>query len=350
MLKSFSIADRLIGPALPCFIIAEAGVNHNGELSAALNLIDAAADAGADAVKFQTFSAERLASKAAGLADYQKRNTGQDIGQAQMLKQLELPENAYPELIARCRMKNILFLSSPFDEEAGDFLHKLDIAAFKIPSGEITNLAYLQHIASFGKPMIVSTGMATMEEIGTALDAIAGAGDPPICLLQCFTDYPAKPSDQNLRVMATLESAFGVPAGFSDHTEGYVVTAAAVALGAHVVEKHFTLDRELPGPDHKASLEPDQLAAMVIAIRDVEAALGDGIKSPRGAELENRVHARKSIVARVDIPQGKLLVESDLAVRRPGSGLSPALLSTLIGRRTRSSIASGTIIDFESLA
>ena len=201
-----------------------------------------------------------------------------------------------------------------------------------IASGEITNLSYLEHIARFGRPMIVSTGMATMEEISAAMDAINGAGDPPVCLLQCFSDYPAKPADQNLRVMDTLEKAFGVPAGFSDHTEGYSITAAAIALGAHIIEKHFTLDQALPGPDHKASLRPDQLTAMVMAIRNVEDALGDGIKRPRGAELETRIHARKSIVARVDVPKGKVLTQDDLTMRRPGTGLSPALLPKVLGR------------------
>ena len=349
MLKHFSIAGRPIGPGFPCFIIAEAGVNHNGDAGIALELIDVAAGAGADAVKFQTFSADRLASAGARMAGYQKRNMNSDVGQLQMLKDLELPRTAYPALLARAKDRGILFLSSPFDEESADFLNDIGIAAFKIPSGEITNLPYLRHIALLGKPMIVSTGMATMDEIGAAMEEIVKSGDPPVSLLQCFSDYPANPADQNLMAMRTFESVFHVPAGFSDHTSGITVAAGAIGVGAHIVEKHFTLDQSLPGPDHKASLPPDQLAAMVAALRDVEAALGDGIKIPRGAEIETRKFARKSIVARVDIPAGKVLAREDLSVMRPGTGLSPAQLPMVVGRQVRHAIDAGSLLDASNL-
>lgn len=350
MLKQFFIAGRPVGPQAPCFIIAEAGVNHNGDPALALKLIDVAADAGADAIKFQTFSAERLASASADMAGYQKRNMNQSGSQFEMLKKLEIPEACYPALTTRCRERGIVFLSSPFDEEAADFLNGCDMPAFKIPSGEITNIPFLQHIAHLGRPMIISTGMATMTEIATALEAVVAAGDPPVCLLQCFSNYPASARDQNLRVMVTFEAAFGVPAGYSDHTEGCYVTAAAVALGARIVEKHFTLDRNMPGPDHKASLEPHELLQMVRAIRDVEAAVGDGVKVPRGAELDTRIYARKSIVARRDIAVGKVLEQGDLAVMRPGTGLAPSLLPMLVGRRSNRAIAAGTLLELDSLA
>lgn len=347
---NFAIGDRSIGHGHRCFVIAEAGVNHNGSTDIALQLVDAAASAGADAVKFQTFSAERLASAAAGMAEYQKRNTGQDVKQLDMLKKLELEESAYPLLLERCRARDIIFLSSPFDELSADLLHRFDVPAFKIPSGEITNLPYLAHIARLGRPMIVSTGMATMAEIATALDTIAEHGAPPVSLLQCHSDYPSRPVDQNLRVMHALEAAFGVPAGFSDHTEGPVVAVAAVALGACIIEKHFTLDRGMPGPDHRMSLEPGELAQLVSGIRDAQAALGDGVKQPRGSELETRIHARKSIVAAVDIGEGEILAKEKLAIRRPGSGLSPSLLPLLVGRRTRQSIAAGQLLSMDCLA
>lgn len=348
-MRSYSIAGRAIGLGHPCFIIAEAGVNHNGDPALALKLVDVAADMGADAVKFQTFSAEKLASQSAQMADYQKRNTEAEESQFAMLKKLELSRDAYPALLQRCRERGIVFLSSPFEEESADFLETCDVAAFKIPSGEITNIPYLRHIAAKNRPMIVSTGMATMAEIAAALDEIRASGNSPISLLQCYSDYPARPEYQNLRVMNIYENAFGVPAGFSDHTEGYAVTAAAIALGARLVEKHFTLDRNLPGPDHKASLSPQGLRDMVQAIRDVEAALGDGIKQPRGTELNTRIHARKSIVARRDIPAGKVLEASDMAVQRPGTGLASALLPVLVGRRAASAIAAGTLLTLESL-
>jgi N-acetylneuraminate synthase len=349
MAEALSIAGHRIGPNQACFVIAEAGVNHNGDTGLALRLIDAAADAGADAVKFQTFSAERLASAVAGMADYQKRNTGQDISQLEMLKALELDEASWPDLLARCRARGIVFLSSPFDELAADLLDRIDVPAFKIPSGEITNSPYLAHIARLQRPMIVSTGMATMAEIATALDTIAAAGNPPVVLLQCYSDYPSRPEDQNLRVMASLEKAFGVPVGFSDHTEGFTVTVAAAALGACVIEKHFTLDRAMPGPDHRMSLEPGELAQMVAAVRAAQAALGDGVKQPRGSELETRSHARKSIVAAANIREGEVLTERNLAIRRPGSGLAPATLPLLIGRRARHAIAAGSLITLDSL-
>lgn len=349
-MKPFSISGKPIGQGFPCFIIAEAGVNHNGDPDMANALVDVAADMGADAIKFQTFSADRLASPSAEMADYQKRNLQAEESQFEMLKRLELPRGIYPALIQRCRDRKITFLSSPFDEESADFLEGHGMEVFKIPSGEITNIPYLHHIAKKGKAMIISTGMATIAEIATAVDEVNLVGAPSVALLQCYSDYPASAANQNLRVISTLRHAFGVPIGFSDHTEGYAVTAAAVALGACIIEKHFTLNCNLAGPDHKASLEPDALQDMVRAIRDVESSLGDGIKEPRGPELNSRIYARKSIVADRNIPAGKALDQFDLAMRRPGAGIAPCFLNTLIGRRTAHSIAAGAIITWEDLA
>ncbi len=339
-----SIGARRVGPDQPCFVIAEAGVNHNGDLELARRLVDAAAEAGADAVKFQTFSADRLATAAAPQADYQRRNTGIEESQRAMLHRLELTAEAHRELMARCRERGILFLSSPFDEDSADFLEELGVPAFKIPSGELTNVPFLAHVARKGRPLIVSTGMATLDEVRQAVETIRQAGSPPLALLHCVSSYPAQPADVNLRAMATLREAFAAPVGFSDHTDGVEIALAAVALGACIIEKHFTLDRNLPGPDHKASLEPAELTSLAAAIRRVEAALGDGVKRPAKCEADAARVARKSLVAARDLSAGSVLRREDLAIRRPGTGLPPSALARVVGMLAKEDIAAGTIL------
>ena len=311
------------------FIIAEAGVNHNGSLDSAIGLVDAAADAGADAVKFQTFSADRLVSKTAQKAEYQKAATGADESQYEMLKRLELSDVAHLAIAEHCRKRGIMFLSTAFDCDGVRYLDTLGMPIFKIPSGEITNLPYLRTVSSCGKPMILSTGMSTMDEIRAAVSVLGESRD--ITLLHCTTEYPCPFSSVNLTAMVTMRKEFGLPVGYSDHTLGIEVPIAAVAIGARVIEKHFTLDRNQEGPDHKASLEPGELAKMVMAIRNVESALGNGIKTPAEVELKNIAVARKSIVARVPIRKGELFTEDNLSVKRPGTGLSPMLWDKVLG-------------------
>ena len=339
-----------IGCDNPCFIIAEAGVNHNGNLEIARQLIKVAANAGTDAIKFQTFQAEKLATVDAPKADYQKKTTAKQESQYGMLCRLELSAEAHRDLIATCEEKGILFLSSPFDEQSADFLEELGVPAFKIPSGEITNLPFLQHIASKGKPLILSTGMASIGEVEAAVQTIRATGNPSLVLLHCVSNYPTDPVDVNLRAMQTMAAAFGVPVGFSDHTLGIEVALAAVALGACVIEKHFTLDRHLPGPDHQASLEPQELASLVQGIRKVEAALGHGRKEPAASEARIAAVARKSLVAIQDIKAGTILTEELIASRRPGTGIAPGMRSHLIGRTARCFIPAGTAIAWEMLA
>ncbi|PKK88739.1 MAG: N-acetylneuraminate synthase [Candidatus Wallbacteria bacterium HGW-Wallbacteria-1] len=315
-------------------IIAEAGVNHNGSLQKALEMVDAAADAGADIIKFQTFKAVNLVTADAAKADYQKVNTGGG-SQLEMLSALELDDMAHEKIIERCRQRDISFLSTPFDIESVHFLKSLDMKIFKIPSGEITNLPYLRLIGSLGVEIILSTGMSTLGEVEQAIDIIELAGTPPsdITLLHCTTEYPAPMSEVNLMAMLTMASAF--PAiraiGYSDHTQGIEIPVAAVALGATVIEKHFTLDRSLPGPDHAASLEPDELAAMVKAIRNVSDALGDGSKKPTPSESGNRNVARKSIVAARAISRGQTITEDMITAKRPGTGISPMRWDEVVG-------------------
>lgn len=315
-------------------IIAEAGVNHNGDLALARRLVDVAAAAQADMVKFQTFSAERLVTPAARKAGYQAQTSGADETQGAMLSRLELTREDHEALVAHCRTSGIQFFSTGFDIESVDLLVALGLKRFKIPSGEITNLPYLRHVGRLGGPVILSTGMATMDDIGAALTVLEAAGTPRdhITVLHCTTDYPAPLADVNLRAMLAIRDTFGVAVGYSDHTAGIEVAIAAVALGATVIEKHFTLDRSLPGPDHQASLEPDELEAMVKAIRNIETALGDGIKSPTATEVKNREAARKSLVASRAIQAGEMFSESNLAVKRPGTGLSPMRWDDVVGR------------------
>lgn len=305
------------------FIIAEAGVNHNGSIEIAKRLIEEAAKAGANAVKFQSFRAEKLVTKNAQKASYQKETTGNDEGQYEMIKRLELDYHKHEELMDYAKEKGILFLSSPFDLESIDLLERLGLEIFKIPSGEITNYPYLVKIASLRKKIILSTGMANLSEIEDALEVLQKHGAKDITVLHCNTEYPTPMEDVNLSAMLTIRDAFKVPVGYSDHTEGIEIPIAAVAIGAKVIEKHFTLDKLMEGPDHGASLEPKELQAMVAAIRNIEQAMGNGKKTPSDSEKKNKAVVRKSIVAARDIREGELLTEENLTVKRPAGGLSP---------------------------
>ncbi|MGD0222984.1 MAG: N-acetylneuraminate synthase [Terriglobia bacterium] len=332
------------------FIIAEAGVNHNGSIDLALRLVDAAKASGADAVKFQTFRADLLATRSAHKAPYQERTTQDSESQFEMLERLELDAAAHQRLINHCRQIGIQFLSSPFDVQSADLLATMNVPLYKVPSGEITNLPFLQHLARKGRPLILSTGMSTLGEVEEAVHVLQAAGASQLTLLHCVTEYPAPYAEVNLRAMQTLKTAFGLPVGYSDHTPGIDIAIAAVALGAEVIEKHFTLDRSLPGPDHAASLEPAELQQMVAAIRHVEVALGTGIKAPATCELPNLPVARKSVVAARPLPKGHQLVAADLDIKRPGSGLAPKLLPALIGRTLRANLAKDDIINWNHLA
>jgi N,N'-diacetyllegionaminate synthase len=315
-------------------IIAEAGVNHNGSIESAKKLIDVAKETGADYVKFQTFKAERLVTQSADKAKYQKNITDKNESQFDMIKKLELDRAAHEELIEYCKSKDIRFLSTAFDHDSIDMLTELDIPLFKIPSGEITNLPYLRHIGRMGKPIIMSTGMSTLEEVCSALNILmeAGAKKDKITILHCNTEYPTPMEDVNLKAMLTIGDELGINIGYSDHTLGIEVPIAAVALGATVIEKHFTLDRNLPGPDHAASLEPDELKAMVTTIRNIEKAMGDGVKKPSPSETKNKPIARKSIVAKKIIKKGEFFSEDNLAVKRPGIGISPMEWDNVMGK------------------
>ncbi len=317
-------------------IIAEAGVNHNGSLDLAKKMIDVAVDAGADAVKFQTFKAKKIVSRYAPKTEYQKQTTDKTESQQEMVRKLELDKVAHEELIAYCQSRNIQFLSTPFDLESIDLLRQLGLETFKIPSGEITNLPYLRKIGALKTKIILSTGMSDLGEIEKALTVLTGAGTKlkNITVLHCNTEYPTPMKDVNLKAMQTIKYAFpGICVGYSDHTEGIDVPIAAVALGAELIEKHFTLDKNMPGPDHKASLNPDELATMVKAIRNIEKALGTGIKKISSSELKNKPIARKSIVAARNIQKGALFTKENLTVKRPGTGISPMRWDEVIGQR-----------------
>lgn len=328
------------------YIIAEAGVNHNGSFELACRLADAAKTAGADCIKFQTFRAEKLVSRTAGKADYQKKTTG-DSSQLAMLKQLELSFDDFRRLKAYCEAIGIQFLSTPFDMESLAFLDELGVPFWKIPSGEATNLPFLLAAAKTGRPVVLSTGMCEMEEIRAAVEALRTGGAPEIRLLHCNTEYPTPFEDVNLRAMAVMRDAFGLEVGYSDHTRGIEVPVAAVALGATVIEKHFTLDRNMEGPDHKASLEPAELAAMVRAIRNVEKALGTAEKKPSPSERKNIAVARKSIVAKTAIAAGEPLTENNLTVKRPGSGVSPMRWFEVLGSRANRDYQEDELIEWE---
>ncbi|WP_250499861.1 N-acetylneuraminate synthase [Caballeronia sp. GAWG1-5s-s] len=318
-----------------CTVIAEAGVNHNGSLDLAYQLIDAAAASGADYVKFQTFRAESLVTRRAPKAEYQKATTGDADSQFDMLKRLELPREAFGGLKKYCEQKNIEFMSTPFDLDAAHFLTDLGMKTFKVSSGDLTNIPFIREIGRIGRPVILSSGMATLGEIEDAVIALEDVGLPigKITLLHCTTEYPAPPDEVNLLAMNTIRAAFpGAIIGYSDHTQGIDIPVAAAALGAQVIEKHFTLDRSMEGPDHRASLEPGELTAMIESIHRVTRALGDGRKRPTTSEIPNRLIARKSIVAATAIARGELFSADNLAVRRPGNGTSPARWDEIIGK------------------
>ena len=327
-------------------IIGEAGVNHNGSMEMAKRLIDAAAVAGVDYVKFQTFKAEKLVTKDAKQAEYQQRNAADD-SQYTMLKKLELSDAQHEELIAYCMQKGVRFLSTAFDLESIEYLHSLHLGLWKIPSGEITNYPYIKKIAQYGEPVIMSTGMCSMDDVEQALNVLLknGLKKEQISLLHCNTEYPTPMQDVNLKAMLQLRDEFGIKVGYSDHTKGIEVPIAAVALGAEVIEKHFTLDRTLPGPDHKASLEPNELKTMVDAIRNIEQALGDGQKHVSASEEKNMAIARKSIVAARDIKQGEKLTEKNLCVKRPGNGISPMRWEEVIGTKAIRDFAEDELIE-----
>jgi N,N'-diacetyllegionaminate synthase len=347
---TITMGNRRVGRGEPCFIIAEAGVNHNGSFELARELVDVAVDAGCDAVKFQTFKPEKVCSPFAPKANYQLHTTSADESQLEMGKKLELPFEAFRALYRDCIDKRIIFLSTPFDYESADFLGQLPVPAFKIPSGEITNLFFLEHIARKGRPLIVSTGMATLEEVAIAVETIRATGNQEMILLQCVSNYPADPSSMNLRAMQALEVAFGVGVGLSDHTVGTEIAFAAVAMGACVIEKHFTLSREFPGPDHRSSLEPQDLVKLVKGIRKVESALGNGIKQPAAEELNTAAVARRSLVAARFIPAGAVLTVDLLDILRPGTGLPPVMRQALVGRRALHDIEAGTLLNLEMFA
>ena len=315
-------------------IIAEAGVNHNGSIATAKKMVVAAADAGADLVKFQTFKAETLVTKQAEKADYQKNLTEKSESQFEMIRKLELDRTAHEELINYCEQYNTQFLSSPFDHDSIDLLAELNTPFYKIPSGEITNLPYLRYIGHMGKPIVMSTGMATLKEVRAAIDVLTDAGViiDDLIILHCNTEYPTPMADVNLMAMLTIRDELDVKVGYSDHTLGIEIPIAAVTLGATVIEKHFTLDRTLPGPDHAASLEPKELKDMVAAIRNIEKALGDGVKRPSPSESKNIPVVRKSVVAAKKIEKGEIFTEENLIVKRPGIGISPMEWNSYLGK------------------
>jgi N,N'-diacetyllegionaminate synthase len=340
------------------FIIAEAGVNHNGDEKMALALVEAAAKSGADAVKFQTFSADKVVRQGAETAEYQKQATGESDQHA-MLKSLEMSETLHRRLFDHCTQLGIEFMSTAFDEDALDFLIALGVKRIKVPSGEITNLPFLKHMASKGLPLIVSSGMAELNEVVAAVDTIRetrkvqGFAEPlaeMVTILHCTSNYPADNADVNLRAMATIARATGLPVGYSDHTLGLAVSTGAVALGATVIEKHFTLDSELPGPDHKASLEPHQLTSLVRQIRDVEVALGSDIKAPTASELPVRDLVRRSVTTVRSVAAGAVIGRDDITLLRPGTGIPPIDLDKVIGRKSARNISAGETLNWSDIA
>lgn len=343
------IGENIIGNGHPCFVIAEAGVNHNGQMDLAFKLVDAAKDAGANAVKFQTFKTEKVVSPIAPKAEYQVANTESAGSQLDMIRKLELTFNEFRQLHAYCAERKILFLSTPFDTESADFLNELGMTGFKIPSGEITNFPLVAHVARMQKPIIMSTGMANMGEVTRALEEIYTCGNRDVVLLHCVSNYPAEPSSINLRAMATMREEFRVDVGYSDHTRGIEIPLAAVALGACVIEKHFTLDKNLPGPDHKASLEPHELREMVRCIRNVEASLGNGKKIPTADELKTADAARRSLVAARRILAGTVITDEMIAILRPGTGLQPAMKPSVVGKRLLRNLDEGELFALENL-
>ncbi len=347
MKKMIKIENRYISEDYPTFIIAEAGVNHNGSLELAKKLVDVAKEAGVDAVKFQTFKTEKVVSKFAPKAEYQIKNTGNNESQYEMIKKLELTEEEFIELYKYTKEKGLIFLSTPFDFESADFLEDL-VPAYKISSTDLTNLPFLEYIAKKGKPIILSTGMATLGEIEEAVNTIKKYNED-IILLHCITNYPADFEELNLRAIKTLKEAFKLPVGYSDHSLGIYAPIAAVTLGAIVIEKHFTIDKNLPGPDHKASLNPEELKEMVKAIRLTEKALGDGIKRPTFSEEKIKKVARKSLVANIDIPKGSIIKREMVTIKRPGIGIEPKYLDIVVGKMAKRDIKKDEVLKWGDL-
>ncbi|MBN2562020.1 MAG: N-acetylneuraminate synthase [Phycisphaerae bacterium] len=343
-MKTIQIGSRLVGEGHPCFVIAEAGVNHNGDVAMALALVDAAREAGADAVKFQTFRTERVMTRDAPKATYQKSGLADRQSQYDLIKGLELPSEAFRQIRDHARAKGFMFLSTPFDAWSVDLLVAMDVPAFKIPSGEIVNPRYLEKVAATGRPVIMSTGMATLEEVDNAVRLLERRGCGSMALLHCVSSYPADPRDMNIRAMDTLRETFGYPAGLSDHSEGIEVSLAAVARGASVIEKHLTLDKTLPGPDQQASLDAGEFKQLVAGIRKVEMALGDGCKRPVESERDTADVARRSLVAACAIPEGTTITDEMIDVLRPGTGLPPSALPEVLGRKARRPIEKDELI------
>lgn len=345
----FEIKNQVIRAKKNCFIIAEAGVNHNGSIDIAKQLINKAVEAGVDAVKFQTFKSEKLVTRYASMAKYQKDNIGNEDSQFSMLKKLELSYDDFRELKEYCSQKEILFMSTPFDFESAYFLNSIGMEVFKISSGDLTNIPLLEYIADFKKPMILSSGMAKLGEVEDAITCIRNRGLEDIAMLHCTSNYPAKINSVNLKAMNTIKNSFNVVSGYSDHTEGITIPIAAAALGASIIEKHFTLDKQMEGPDHKASLNPEELRDMVSEIRKVESALGNGIKKFTDDEIDTMKVARKSIVAKTFIKKGQSITEEDLDYKRPGNGLSPKYYRHIIGKKAMEDILIDTQITLDLL-
>ncbi len=345
MVKNVKIGSYSVGDGQPCFIIAEAGVNHNGDIAIAERLIDEAARAGANAVKFQAFITEELITAEAPKANYQVETTGQPGSQYGMLKALELTAEQHAHLKAYCEQAGVMYLCTPYDHGSADMLARIGVQAYKIASTDTSNIPFLRYLGAKGIPVILSTGMSTLGEVEEAVAALETGGvNGGIVILQCTSEYPAPVDEVNLRSIATLRQAFGYPVGFSDHTQGTAVSAWAVALGACMIEKHFTLDRTMPGPDHRASIEPDELRQLVEAVCSLERALGDGVKRPSPSEQGNKAFMQKSLVVRRDIPQGAVISADDLTCKRPATGLPPRDFDRVVGRKAAKALASGHIL------
>jgi len=347
--KNISISGIAVGEGNPAFIIAEAGVNHNGSVRLAKKLVVAAKEAGADCVKFQTFKADRVVTLSAPKAAYQLQTTPKGESQFEMLKNLELSHHTYKQLLDLCAKLDIIFLSTPYSSEDVDFLDDLGVKAFKIASGQIVELQFLRYVALKRKPILLSTGMATLREVEQAVQTIRKAGNKEIVLLQCTTNYPSKIEEANLRTIKTMREKFGLNIGYSDHTDSVVPVIAAVALHASVIEKHFTLDKNMPGPDHSSSAEPAELAAMVEAIRKTEKALGSPVKKPSASEAKNKQGMRRSVTARLPITTGDSITPEMLCFKRPATGLSPIFADKLIGKKARRDIPQDSFITFKDI-
>jgi len=346
--KDINISGRKIGNGHPIFVIAEAGVNHNGSLKLAKKLIDAAKRAGADAIKFQAFITEELVTENAPKAVYQKKNVPEK-SQYEMLKALELSETDIKALFAYCQKKKIIFLSTPFDIKSADFLFRIGVTAFKISSGDLTNLPFLEHIAKYKKPIILSTGMATLQEVKEAVKKIYASGNRKLVLLHCTSNYPTEYKEVNLKAMETLRKAFRTPVGYSDHTMGIEIAIAAAVLGASIIEKHITLDKIMSGPDHLASIDPAELKALVTSIKNVETSLGSDQKHPVKSELKMKSIARRSIVAAVDIPKRARLEPWMLTLKRPGTGIEPKYIKDIIGKYTNRKIFKNNLLGWNEV-